>query len=303
MLRGAEVMILNSTVEFTRVANEPVTRWGAGPQARRTLHRQFLAAPRIGAVIAAVDPAVRKRITKCLAQVGIRYQIVEPADIGAHRGYEQILWLCSRSVCEMQHVPGPTVVVCCGCSVPDGILPLLAESSAVLMKLDDLTPTTALEAIVSATKGVSQASLTEHLASSPVCSGIPPPLVEAFVAAPGNRVLLMDVCFALGVSKEGARAIVRAAGFELVAHLYTAMRAESWIWFASHGFVRREFERYLGITDRPTFRRGCSRAAVPVPWSDPLAGTRLDPHGFEPLSATVDGVPMQTRSRMSDIRP
>ena len=275
MLHGAEVMILDSTVEFTRVENEPVRRWGPGPRGKRTPPGRFLMSGRISAVIAAVDPAVRKRITTCLDQVGIRYQIVKPARVTRYRGYEQMFWLCSRSLCKMRHVPKPAVVVCCGCSVPDGILPLLTESGAVLIELDDLTPTTTLDAIVRKTRGIGQLSLTEYLASSPVCSGVPPPLVAAFVAAPSDRVLLTDVCLSLSVSREVARAIVRAAGFQLVAHLYTAMQADSWIWFARQGFARAEFERYLGITDRPTFRRACTRAGLPVPWSDPRVGTSL----------------------------
>ena len=280
MLHGAEVIMLDSTVESTRVENKPVRRRGGGPPARRTLPCQFLAVPRIGAVIAAVDPVVLSRIRSCLDQVGIRYRMAEPADVGAYRGCEQILWLCSRSLCEMKHLPKPVVVVCGGYSVPDGILPQLAESRAVIIEVADLTPAATLEAIVRATSGISQTSLTEYLAATPVCRGIPSALVEAFVAAPRDRVLLTDVCFTLNASREAARAIVRAAGFELVAHLYTAMRAESWIWFARQGFARAEFEQYLGITDRPTFRRACRRSGVPVPWSDPRVGTGLHHSGL-----------------------
>ena len=57
-----------------------------------------------------------------------------------------------------------------------------------------------------------------------------------------------------------------SAGFERAEHLCTALRAETWIWFAQRGLRRTVFEHYLGITDRATFRRACSRAVVSVPW-------------------------------------
>jgi hypothetical protein len=152
--------------------------------------------------------------------------------------------------------------------VPDTVVSLVTRTGTPVIDASSLSPTTVLQAIVNTSDEAipSGLALKVHLASHPSFQRVPIELIDRFVAAPSQLTRLSAICVALQISRPNCRALLRSAGFERAEHLFTALRAEAWIWFAQRGMPRAVFEKYLGIRDRKTFRRACCRAAVAVPW-------------------------------------
>lgn len=96
---------------------------------------------------------------------------------------------------------------------------------------------------------------------------IPRRVLEVFVHKPAGVQTTVDFARALAESHGKVRDMVHSCGFERTEHLVTALRAESWVWFARAGVPRTRLEPYLGIYDRTDFRRACRRAGIEVPWN------------------------------------
>ena len=168
----------------------------------------------------------------------------------------------------MDSLPVPAIVVCCGASIPDNVVSVVARAGVPTIDIRNLTEETLLQALVGATSNgpASPLALQLHLTSHPRFLLVPMSIIEAFVQSPRNMVRLSDICRALRIFGAEGRRVLRSAGFDRAEHLCTALRAEAWIWFSQQGLRRTVFEHYLGIFDRATFRRACSRAVVSVPW-------------------------------------
>ena len=220
------------------------------------------------AVVGASDLYVRRRLSKCLTHVGIPHRVYESRQLQIRVPSGSLYCLCTRTVALLGVLPLPAIVVCCGVSVPDDVVAIVARASVPTIDISNLTAETLLQAIVDATSGCPRSPIAVklHLTSHPGFQRVPVPLIEAFLRAPRNMVRLSDICRALRISRADGRSMLRFAGFERAEHLCTALRAETWIWFAQQGIRRTVFEHYLGITDRTTFRRACCRATVSVPW-------------------------------------
>ena len=95
---------------------------------------------------------------------------------------------------------------------------------------------------------------------------LPSSLISAFLRGPSHYRTLQDAATAMEKSAHYARNVLVHAGIRRAEHMWTAMRAESWRWFTGLDLPSCSFERWLGITDRSTFRRSCVRAGVRPPW-------------------------------------
>ena len=235
------------------------------------------AAPDAAVIIS--DPNARTRLSKSLGRLGIRHHNYETQQCRHHLPTAGLYCVCTRTVAILGTVPTPALVVCCGVSVPDAVVALVARTGSPVIDASNLSPASLLQAIVNISDDSTPCAtaLKLYLASHPSFQRVPIKLIDRFLSAPSEMMRLRDICKALQISRPTCRALLRSAGFERAEHLHTALRAEAWIWFAQHGMRRAVFEKYLGIRDRKTFRRACSRAAVTVPWqidevpSEPLA--------------------------------
>lgn len=220
------------------------------------------------AVVAAFDSYVRRRLSKYLTLLGITNRVYESSQLQIRVPRGSLYCLCTRTVALLDLLSVPAIVVCRGASIPDNVVAVVARAGVPTIDIRNLTAETLLRAMVGATSQGPAGPLAVklHLASHPQFQFVPVQSIEAFLQSPRNMVRLSDICRALRVSRAEARRMLRSAGFERAEHLCTALRAETWIWFAQRGLQRTVFEHYLGISDRGTFRRACSRAVVTVPW-------------------------------------
>jgi len=204
----------------------------------------------------------RVRLLQCLEEIGVEYDETLPPfeQSGSHTMHI----LCSRCLTVLSELPQPAVLVCTGASIPDEALLRLSGRRVPVLPLDRLTPERLLQAMMQVAGLGSANELARRLCSK--FPSLPIRLVEAFVAYPRDMNRLTDICRALGASRALARRLVQEAGHHRAEHLLTALRTEAWLWFSETGTDRRTFERYLGIWNRGSFRRSCSRAGTDTPW-------------------------------------
>ena len=248
-------------------------------------HEKFKTAPdpirqtALDAAVVISDPNARTKLSKSLGRLGICHHNYDAQQCRSRLPTAGLFCICARTVAILGTVPSPAIVVCCGMSVPDAVVSLVARAGSPVIDASNLSPRTLLQAIVNIGNDSTpcELALKQYLASHPCFQRVPTELIDRFVTAPCELTRLSDICVALQFSRPTCRALLRSAGFERAEHLLAALRAEAWIWFAQRGMRRAVFEKYLGIRDRKTFRRACSRAAVTVPWqidavlSKPLA--------------------------------
>ena len=222
----------------------------------------------LDAAVMISDPNAQTKLSKSLGKLGIRHHNYDAQQCRSRLPTAGLFCVCARTVAILSTVPSPAIVVCCGVSVPDAVVSLIARAGTPVIDTSDLSPASLLRAIVNVSDDSTPCAtaLKLYLASHPCFQRVPRELIDHFVAAPLEVMRLGDICLALQVSRPACRALLRSAGFGRAEHLLTALRAEAWIWFAQRGMRRPVFEKYLGIRDRKTFRRACSRAAVTVPW-------------------------------------
>ena len=222
----------------------------------------------LDAAVIISDPNARTKLSKSLGRLGIRHHNYDAQQCRSLLPTARLYCVCTRTVAIFGTVPSPAIVVCCGVSVPDAVVSLVARAGSQVIDASSLSPRTLLQAIVNTVDDNTpcELALKLHLASHHRFQRVPVELIDHFVSAPSELTRLSDICVALQISRSTCRTLLRSAGFQRAEHLLTALRAEAWIWFAQHGMRRAMFEKYLGIRDRKTFRRACCRAAVTVPW-------------------------------------
>ncbi len=93
-------------------------------------------------------------------------------------------------------------------------------------------------------------------------------MIRFFVRNASAARSVGDVRLALKMSDGACVACVRELGFHRAEHLFTYLRAETWILLIKRGLDRRVVERFVGISDRSNFRRACRRARISTPWID-----------------------------------
>ncbi len=239
------------------------------------LYSTLLPTEGLEALVAAIEPAVRRRLSDCLAQLRIPHSVLDRAPTATPTLRKTVYCLCSRWVLETKSVPMPAVIVCVGVLIPDSLMLRIKESGASLIALRHLTPATLFRAMAETSHAATATLLRRYLVGHPAFRNVHGALIDAFVQEPGRMKRLANICRVLQVSRAHARKMLVSSGFRRAEHLWTAMRAEAWCWFASQGLKRSLFEKQLGITDRRTFRRACRRASVAIPW----AGRCLDAAG------------------------
>jgi hypothetical protein len=95
---------------------------------------------------------------------------------------------------------------------------------------------------------------------------VPHEVVTAFLRRPNEFRRLADLRRTLRTSRGRAHGILRSSQrFKRAEHLFTALRCATWAFLTSEGLERSAVEEYLGIVDRPDFRRSCDRAGLPAP--------------------------------------
>jgi hypothetical protein len=219
-----------------------------------------------GAVVAANDLGVVRRVTEGLEKLCFPYRIYEPAPSRVAEGPRGMVYcLGSRLAAELPSFPGPTIVILSGAQLTDEAVARLQGKRVCALHLATLTPTLLLRAIVVARSGSDVGCMAERLRGIPRLSRVPLALVTAFLEDPPAMTRLNDLRRALApLSREGAQSLVRRAGFARAEHLFTALRCGAWALLQGQALNRAEVERYLAIGDRTSFRRACHRAGVPV---------------------------------------
>lgn len=224
---------------------------------------------RIRVVVAAQNLQVVDRVVRALQVLNVPHEVVSPhfADLIRVRNRMDAVVYClgSGAAASLPRLPGPTVVILSGLRVLDDAMALTRDGSAALIRNSQLTATSLLEAMVSVMIGADLYDVARELRSLGILARVPPQVISAFLHDPPRMRRLADLRRALGwASAERARSIVRAGGFKRAEHLFTALRCATWAILIGDGLDRGSVERYLGISDRGTFRRACVRAGVPT---------------------------------------
>ena len=217
-------------------------------------------------VVSAITHRIRNRITGCLRDLAVDYQLVDQERLDI-RGHVGTLFVLDCGVVErLSRCPARTIVVFADCPCPLSVLHHVVAGRVVPLRYEGLDPKKMCRAIIRcvATNGVG--GLAAHLNSHDAFAGVPRRILSAFVLHPERLRSLSDVCRVLAVSPDSARALVRRAGYRRSEHLFVRLRVESWVWFFREGFRPSVFESYLGIRDRSDFRRACRRAGLELPW-------------------------------------
>lgn len=217
-------------------------------------------------VIAAEDPLIVRRVVAGLEALSLPYMIVEARAAVVSAGPPgAVYFLGSRVASDLPSFAGPTVILLSGAHLTDEALLRLQGRRICTLRLDAVTPASLLQAIISARCGTEAAGVAEELGHLGRLRTIPPPLITAFLQAPASMWRLNHLRKAMApLSRESAQRLVRSAGFPRAEHLFTALRCGAWVLLKRDGVNRVEIERYLGITDRTSFRRACRRAGVPA---------------------------------------
>ena len=228
----------------------------------------------LDAAVIVSDPNARRQLRELLRRIGVRHHTYDAERFRHGTPPAGLYCLCMRAIATLGTVPLPALAVCCGATVSDSVVSLVAEATVQPVDISDLTEEGLLQAIVNATDSQvpNLLGLKLHLASHPGFRLVPAALIDRFVEEPAEVSRLCDIRKTLGKSSAVCRTLLHSAGFERVEYLRTALRAEAWIWFAQRGFRRALFEKRLGIRDKTTFRRSCRRADVAVPWSGKPSG-------------------------------
>ena len=252
---------------------------------------------RLDVAVIVFDPHARRRLSESLRRLGIRHHDYDAQQCRSRLPKASLYCVCARTIATLGVVPSPAIVVCCGMAVTDTVVSLVAHAGSPVIDASSLSPATLLQAIVNTADDRTPCALALklYLASHPGFQRVPIELIDRFVAAPSEMIRLSDICVALQISRSSCRTLLRSAGFKRAEHLCTALRAETWIWFAQRGIRRAVVEKYLGIRDRKTFRRACCRAAVAVPWQS-------DDVRSEPLASHTSKTDSKTRSAPPNAR-
>lgn len=217
-------------------------------------------------IVAAEDPLIVRRVVAGLEALSHPYVVVEPRAAAVCAGPPGTVYcLGSRVASDLPGFAGPTVVILSGAHLTDEALLRLQGRRMCTLRVDAVTPTSLLQAIISARCGADAGCVAAELGRMGRLRDIPLPLVTAFLRAPAGMLRLNHLRKAMApLSRESAQRLVRAAGFPRAEHLLTALRCGAWVLLRRDGVNRVEIERYLGITDRTSFRRACRRAGVPA---------------------------------------
>ena len=222
------------------------------------------------ALVAATNIRLSRRVADCLAALAIPHEVVSADAAGRSERAGTVVFLESAALRLIQRVPRPCVIICSGerIAIADWVLSEVADGDVAVVALRDLTPVSVLRGIMVAAERRDLLELRDNLRSQPRLAAVPASLIDAFLVNPARFTGLRDICRAFGLSKVGARELVREARFERAEHLLTVLRAEAWLWFERRGIKRTAFEPYLGLTSRSNFRRACRRAGIDPPWED-----------------------------------
>lgn len=220
----------------------------------------------VRAVVSADDPCVVRRVAAGFDALALPYCTCKPDPAQVLAGPPGAVYCLGSSIAaELPEFRGPTVVVLHGARLMDEALLTLRSRRFSSVRLDGLTPTSLLRAIVSARTGSEPDTLPDRIHHLRKLSRVSDELLAAFVTNPAGMTRLKDLRRALEpLSREGAQKLVRSIGFTRAEHLFTALRWAAWTILRCEGVDRRELEKYLGIVDRTTFRRACRRAGVPA---------------------------------------
>lgn len=217
-------------------------------------------------IVAAEDPLIVRRVVAGLEALSRPYVILEPRAAAVSAGPPGAVYcLSSRVASDLPGFAGPTIIILSGAHLTDEALLRLQGRRMCTLRVDAVTPTLLLQAIISARCGTEAGCVAAELARLGRLQSIPPALITAFLQAPATMLRLNHLRKAMApLSRESAQRLVRAAGFPRAEHLFTALRCGAWVLLRRDGVNRAEIERYLGITDRTSFRRACKRAGVPA---------------------------------------
>jgi hypothetical protein len=216
-------------------------------------------------IVAVEDPLIVRRVVAGLEALSRPYSILEPCPAVVSAGPRGAVYcLGSRVASDLPGFPGPTVVILSGAPLTDEAVNKLHGRHMCTLHMDALTPTSLLQAMISARSGSELDSLAARLGRMGKLHLVPLPLIMAFLQSPAGMLRLNHLRRVLApLSREKAQRMVQSAGFPRAEHMFTALRCAAWVLLKRDGVNRGEVERYLGITDRTSFRRACRRAGIP----------------------------------------
>jgi hypothetical protein len=217
------------------------------------------------AIVAVEDPLVVRRVAAGLEALSCPYSICEPRAAALSKGPAGAVYcLGSRVASDLSRFPGPTIVLLSGARLTDEAVLKLQGRRMSTLHVNGLTPTSLLRAMVCARCESEIESIARQLGRMGKLQRVPQGVITAFLQDPAGLTRIHDLRRALApLSREGAQALVRSAGYARAEHLLTALRCAAWILLMREGVDRKRIEQYLGILDRTSFRRACKRAGVP----------------------------------------
>lgn len=217
--------------------------------------------------IACREPFARSLLTRTIAALNCPCSLVTPSgrELPA-RPLGTIYCVDSQLASELAFIPDLTVLILSGALVSDDLIARLQQRQVVTLRLKETTPGSLLRALLSVTIGSKIDGLENRLRRLYFLQAVDADLVTAFLANPASMLRLTDLRRAMApLSREGAQALVRAAGYLRAEHLFTALRLAAWTVLLEAGISRASVESYLGVHDRGSFRRACARAGLPAP--------------------------------------
>lgn len=217
--------------------------------------------------IACREPLARLLLTRAISALNYPYSLIAPSgrELPAHPP-DTVYCVESQLAGELASIPEMTVLVLSGALVSDDLIARLQQRPIVALRLKETTPGSLLRALLSVTVGSGLDDLENRLRRLYFLQAVDTDLVTAFLANPAGMLRLKDLRRARApLSREGAQALVRAAGYLRAEHLFTALRLATWTVLLETGISRTIVESYLGIHDRGSFRRACTRAGLPAP--------------------------------------
>lgn len=217
-------------------------------------------------IAAARDRLVLRRVGTVLEDMRVSHRVVASVETERLRTSHAVYCLGYCIARELPELPGPTVLVANGVAIPDWEVEAMSSDKVVFLRLEDVNCTSLLHATISAALGTDIDVIGRDLAALDVFTNLPTRLIQRFLRDPRRMYRRCDLQRTLpSLSRERAQAFVRSLGFERAEHLFTTLRCATWLLLIERGIERRHVERYLGIEDRPTFRRSCVRAGLPKP--------------------------------------
>ncbi len=219
-------------------------------------------------LVCVADPGLESRVKSELRRLGLEFRVAASPPAFPDRPRDRRFWLVDSDW--LARVPAANiqniVLVAGEQGIPVRALPYMACGNLVSVPSRNLDSSALVEAVRKLASPGAR-GLMPHIMSVPELAMIPRRVLEVFVHKPAGVQTTVDFAKALAVSRGKVRDTVHACEFERTEYLVTALRAESWIWFARAGVSRKRFEPYLGIYDRTDFRRACRRAGIEVPWN------------------------------------